>query len=101
MGGMGSGRLPNEVRRSEAVRLREQGLSLSAIGLSLGVSRQRIAQIFRAIERQRSRCLRCRACGGAAALAGGAPPDAENVLCLACLSRHPEASFAERLRSCR
>ena len=101
MGGLGSGRLPDESRRREAVRLRNQGLRPSEIGRLLGVSRQRVGQIFRAIERERSRPLACLACGGVAAPAGAAPADAGNILCLACLAHAPSAPFAERLRSCR
>jgi DNA-binding XRE family transcriptional regulator len=101
MGGLGSGRLPDESRRREAIRLRAQGLRPSEIGRALGVSRQRATQILGAIERTRSRRLACRECGGAVTPPGAAPPDTANVLCLGCLARHPEAPFAERLLSCR
>jgi transcriptional regulator with XRE-family HTH domain len=82
-------------------RLRAQGLLPAEIGRRLGVSRQRVGQIFRAIDQARSRSLSCRACGGLAAEAGEAPADVANVLCLGCLGRRPDAPFAERLRSCR
>ncbi len=101
MGGLGSGRLPDEARRREAVRLRAQGLPLTEIGRRLGVSRQRAGQIIRAIERERSRTLACGVCGGPAAPAGAAPADLRDVVCLTCLARRPEAPFAERLQSCR
>jgi transcriptional regulator with XRE-family HTH domain len=101
MGGLGSGRLPDECRRREAARLRAQGLLPAEIGRRLGVSRQRVGQIFRAIDRARSRSLTCHECGAAAAPDGAAPADVAKVLCLGCLSRRPDAPFAERLRSCR
>jgi transcriptional regulator with XRE-family HTH domain len=101
LGGLGSGRPPDEARRREAVRLRNEGLSLEEIGRRLGVSRQRVEQIFRAVERARARRLTCRACGALAAPPGAAPADVTTVLCLACLARQPDAPFAERLRSCR
>jgi transcriptional regulator with XRE-family HTH domain len=101
MGGLGSGRLPNECQRRDASRMRTQGLPLAEIGRRLGVSRQRVGQILRAIDRAQSHSLNCRACGGVAAPAGIAPPDATDVLCLVCLADQPEAPFAERLRSCR
>ena len=101
MGGLGSGRLPDETRRREVMRLHAEGMTFADIGLRLGVTRQRVEQIFRAIERERSRCLGCRECGGPASPPGIAPPDSVDVLCLDCLARCPDAPFAERLRSCR
>jgi transcriptional regulator with XRE-family HTH domain len=101
MGGLGSGRLPDWCRRREVAQLRAQGVPPAEIGRRLGVSRQRVGQIVRAIDRERSRSLSCRACGGAAAPGGAAPADVADVLCLDCLARRPEAPFAERLRTCR
>jgi len=101
LGGLGSGRPPDEARRREAARLRAEGLSLVEIGRRLGVTRQRVEQIFRAIERESERRLTCRTCGGAVAPPGAALNDVTDVLCLACLSQLHEATLAERLRSCR
>ena len=101
MGGLGSGLPPDEARRREATRLRDEGLSLQEIGRRLGVTRQRVEQIFRAVERARARCLTCRACGGMASPPGSAPADVRIVLCLTCLAQRPDAPFAERLRTCR
>jgi transcriptional regulator with XRE-family HTH domain len=82
-------------------RLRAAGLMPAEIGRRLGVSRQRVGQILRALDRARSRSLACRACGASAAAAGAAPTDVAGVLCLGCLWRRPDAPFAHRLRSCR
>jgi DNA-binding XRE family transcriptional regulator len=101
MGGLGSGRPPDECRRREVARLRAQGLPPAEIGRRLGVSRQRVGQIVRAIDRARSRSLACGACGGAVAPPGAAPADVADVLCPACLARRPDVTFAERLRSYR
>jgi len=101
MGGLGSGRQPNETRRQEVIRLRGEGLSQGEIGCRLGVTRQRVEQIVRAIQRDRSRSVACRLCGAVVAPPGTAPPDAGLVLCLACLERGPAVSFGERLRTCR
>jgi transcriptional regulator with XRE-family HTH domain len=101
MGGLGSGRPPDEYRRREVARLRAQGLLAAEIGRRLGVSRQRIGQLFRAIDRARAGSLTCRVCGRAASPPGAAPPDAASVLCLRCLAQCPDVPFAERLRSSR
>ena len=61
--------------------MRTQGLPLAEIGRRLGVSRQRVGQILRAIDRAQSRSLNCRACGGVAAPAGIAPPDDRRTCC--------------------
>ncbi|HKI35215.1 MAG TPA: helix-turn-helix domain-containing protein [Gemmataceae bacterium] len=101
MGGLGSGRQPDEARRREVIRLRAEGLTLVEIGRRLGISRQRVDQILRAIDKERTRRLACLACGGAVAPPGGAPPDVADILCLSCLAESPETPFAQRLRSCR
>jgi transcriptional regulator with XRE-family HTH domain len=101
MGGLGSGRQPNEARRREVVRLHAEGMTFAKIGDRMGVTRQRVEQILRAVARDRSRSLECRACGGIAVPPGTAPCDTVDVLCLDCLRRCPEAPFAERLKSCR
>ena len=101
MGGLGSGRQPDVARRREAVRLHAEGMTFAEIGCRMGVTRQRVEQILRAVRRDRSRSVGCRECGAPAAAPGTAPTDAADVLCLDCLARCPEASFAERLKSCR
>jgi transcriptional regulator with XRE-family HTH domain len=101
VGGLGSGRPRNESRRREAVRLRTEGLTLVEIGRRLGVTRQRVEQILRAIDRERVRRVTCRVCGCAATPPGAAPNDVTEVLCLTCLAQDTEAPFAERLKSCR
>jgi DNA-binding CsgD family transcriptional regulator len=101
MGGLGSGRQPDQGRRREVVRLYAEGLSFGEIGLRLGVTRQRAEQIFRAAQRDRSRSLACRSCGAVAVPPGAAPSDTAHVLCLTCLARLPDAPFGERLKACR
>ena len=101
MGGLGSERQPDVARRREVMRLHAEGMTFAEIGYRMGVTRQRIEQILRAVKRERARSLGCRECGALAALPGTAPTDAVDVLCLDCLARCPEAPFAERLKSCR
>ena len=102
MGGLGSGRPPDECRRREVARLRARGLLAAEIGRRLGVSRQRIGQLFRAIDRAQAGSLTCRVCGRAASPPGAAPPDAaERVVPALPGARCPDVPFAERLRSSR
>jgi transcriptional regulator with XRE-family HTH domain len=101
MGGLGSGRQPDVARRREVMRLHAEGMTFAEIGCRMGVTRQRVEQILRAVQRDGSRSLRCRECEAFAAPPGTAPNDSVDVLCLDCLGRRPEAPFAERLKSCR
>jgi transcriptional regulator with XRE-family HTH domain len=100
MGGPGSGRRGNQVRRREAERLRGQGLTLVEIGRRLGISRQGAWHILHYTPRHRAnvRCGRCRrAIAGSQAAGEPAGP----VCCTGCLRKMPGATFAARLRSLR
>jgi DNA-binding MarR family transcriptional regulator len=50
MGNANSGRKPDLERHRQIVALREQGLSMSAIGRRLGISRQAVADMLARIQ---------------------------------------------------
>jgi transcriptional regulator with XRE-family HTH domain len=106
MGGEGSGRRRDAARRAEAARLRRQGLTFAEIGRRLGVTRQCASALVRppVSKRKTSAPAACYSCGRPLVALAGPPVPAESAndtLCLPCLSRQPETTFAQRLRSCR
>jgi DNA-binding CsgD family transcriptional regulator len=82
-------------------RLRARGLSLAEIGRRLGVSRQCVQYTLHSMGRRRSYSVPCAGCGGAIVSDGALPSDAGAALCMPCLARQPEVSFAERLKALR
>jgi hypothetical protein len=83
-------------RQGHMFDLRQQRLSFAAIARQMQVTRQAVHQALQSFAR-----LRC--CSYQAELnqAGARAPDRGKALCLPCLARHPEESFAEHLRSFR
>jgi transcriptional regulator with XRE-family HTH domain len=96
------GRRPNYERRHQLAALRAQGLSLAEIGRHLGLSKQHVSNTLQAMARHGDRSpVRCRACDATISSARALARHDRAVLCLACLSKHPEATFGEHLRACR
>ena len=103
MGGRGSGAKPDERRRREMANLRAQGLSYAEIGRRLGVSRQCVQRLLQRAGAAEPGPLvfRCRACRTPIASVRGPRMHNREAYCLACLARHPEATFGQRLKACR
>jgi hypothetical protein len=106
MGGAGSGRPRDAARRAEAARLRRNGLTFAEIGRCLGVTRQCASALLRppVPKRKSSAPATCYVCGRPLVALAGPPVPAESAhgtLCLPCLAKQPDATFAQRLRSCR
>ncbi len=98
---MSSGRKPNEERRRLMTRLRAKGLSLQAIGERLGVSRQCVQQTLKVVDGSRLVSIRCRECGSEITLLRSVADNNGPVWCLACLAKHPKATFGQRLKAYR
>jgi transcriptional regulator with XRE-family HTH domain len=98
---MASGRKPDLQRRHRVTTLRARGLSLTAIGRRLGISKQAVSVALQSQAREQQRSVHCCACGVAIVSAGAVPGDAGKALCLSCLDRYPEATFAQRLKAFR
>jgi transcriptional regulator with XRE-family HTH domain len=82
-------------------RLRAEGLTHAEIGRRVGLSRQAVSLVLRALGHCGPLAVACREC---ASVIMQRPPGSRPplpVLCLACLGRHPEAPFADRLRAFR
>ena len=96
----GSGREVNQERQAEMARLRADGLTLGEIGRRLGVSAVAVSLTLKRLGRAGHLPVVCRECA-AIILAGppSRPGGTAAALCLACLARHPEAPFGERLRT--
>jgi transcriptional regulator with XRE-family HTH domain len=91
---------PNLVRRRQAKKLREQGLTLSQIAERLGITSQ---GVHRLLGRRAPRPICCRKCGAVIVPIGspGADVMRRRPVCLACLASMPDAGFGERLRALR
>jgi transcriptional regulator with XRE-family HTH domain len=98
----GRGRPPNIVARQEAARLRRQGLSLQELAREIGTSHQAVSQFLDNGAGDRPIvCRDCRAVVIPSALALAMANINKRPWCTACLAKHPEATFGERLRSLR
>jgi DNA-binding XRE family transcriptional regulator len=96
------GSMPDVERRRLMLELRQQGLSLGAIGERLGVTRQCVHSALRRIrEAETDPGITCCRCGQRVAQRLGPMRASDPVFCRACLTRMPGATFAERLRSFR
>jgi transcriptional regulator with XRE-family HTH domain len=95
MSGRGSGR-PKPEQRQRAIDLRAAGQTLAQIGQRLGITRQAVEYLLRG--QTPPPPARCRTCK--AALPEGAT-QTRGALCLPCLQRRTDATFAQRLRGCR
>jgi hypothetical protein len=95
-----SGRRPNIVRRQEAATLRRQGLTVTEIGRRMGITRQGVHHLLDGAAGDRP--IACRECGGIIVRCAVAMGNIrKRPWCVDCLAKHPEATFAERLRALR
>jgi transcriptional regulator with XRE-family HTH domain len=98
---MVQGRKPNIARRREAASLRRQGLSVADVGRRMGISRQAAHQLL-VDSNGDSYPVTCRQCDAviiwSAVGMGGV---GNQPWCTTCLASHPDASFADRLKSLR
>lgn len=97
------GGIPDPIRRRQAAKLRAQGLTFRQIATRLGISKEAAYRLVNPRGHQpcppsEARCKDCQAVIRPGLLAYKANRDA---FCLACLAKHPEASFAERLKAYR
>jgi transcriptional regulator with XRE-family HTH domain len=97
---MVSGRKPNLQRRQRMMALRARGLTLTAIGQRLGVSRQAVSEALRTLQKGRSsRSVPCSVCGQPIVSAGALASDSATALCLRCLGQDPRIPFSQRLKA--
>jgi transcriptional regulator with XRE-family HTH domain len=93
----------NLKRRRQARQLRQQGLSLAAIGERLGgISRQAVHHLLNRDSRARRAdevCGRC--CNAYITTIRGGSRRSRSALCRGCLVAIPEVAFAERLKTFR
>lgn len=78
-----------------------QGLTQTAIGQRLGVSKQAVQQLLQYVPCARPSSLFCSACGALIPAPRILPGDIGRALCLPCLDRHPAATFGQRLKALR
>jgi transcriptional regulator with XRE-family HTH domain len=98
MGGRGSGKKPDTERRERARRLRSQGMTQARIAAEMGCTPQNVSRMLRPPRGRQREPVPCAGCGeplGPAAV----PRDASEGLCMPCLSRKPDATFAMRLQA--
>jgi transcriptional regulator with XRE-family HTH domain len=99
---MPSGRKPNLERRRQVLKLRDKGLTLTAIARRFGVSKQAVWSLLNTRpQRTATRAVPCSACGTMILSPGALRRDAATALCLGCLRARPEVSFAQRLKALR
>jgi hypothetical protein len=99
MGGLGSGNRGDQSRRRRATELRDGGMAPGEIAERLGVTRQAVHSLLRPPKAPNPRPVLCQSCRARLAEEGGATE--RRVLCLRCLARRRDATFADRLRACR
>jgi transcriptional regulator with XRE-family HTH domain len=97
---MVSGRRPDTERLRQIAALRAEGLTLKEIGRRYGISKQAVQSALEGARRLGTRAARCSACRGliVSPVASGVYRD---LLCFACLERHPDTPFARLLKSLR
>jgi transcriptional regulator with XRE-family HTH domain len=95
------GRKPNAARRLAVAELRAQGLSFQAIGQRLGISRQSVQQMLVAsgLPDPGPPGLLCSECGVIIVKNRGPWLHNRSVLCLPCLAKQPQTTFAQRLKA--
>jgi transcriptional regulator with XRE-family HTH domain len=97
---MPKGRPRKVASREEANRLVQEGLSLTAVGRKMGISRQRVHQLVRgkASEPRLGATLICADCNKAVSKARASYRTLKPVYCPRCLANHAEVPFHVRLR---
>src|SRR5262245_3139573 len=94
---MPRGRKPDLKRNALVRRLRDKGLTWSAIGARLGVTRQCAQYLGSGASRRRVFPVRCRKCGADLNTVAALPRHDHTALCLPCLAKSPKAKFADAL----
>jgi transcriptional regulator with XRE-family HTH domain len=89
-------RLSDLERQAHLFDLRQQGMTFAEIAWRMEVSPQAVHHALKSFAR-----LCCHRCQAELNQAGARTTDRGKALCLACLAKHPEASFAEHLRAYR
>lgn len=97
---MGRGRQANLKRRERAAKLYAAGLSSAEVGRRLGMTTESAYALLRRAGIEPARVL-CRVCQALVSARSGKGNRSRGVLCLACLEKRPQATFAERLRALR
>ncbi len=99
---MPSGRKPNLQRRRLVLKLRARGFTLSEIARRFDITKQAVWSLLNQRPRLTSaRAVACTTCGAQIVSAGALPRDAETALCLDCLHKADDVSFAQRLKALR
>jgi hypothetical protein len=74
---------------------------LAEIGRELGITRQRVQRVLKLTSTIRLVPIRCTECGKVITQLSGVAHNNRAVLCLACLAKHPQAKFGQRLKALR
>ena len=97
------GRPPKLALRAKIVELRQAGGSFAEIGKHLGVSKQNVHALLKRHGEKiipRARLL-CQGCGGPIHKGDRPKWSRQNVWCLKCLDKMPDAPFSVRLKAFR
>jgi transcriptional regulator with XRE-family HTH domain len=98
----GQGRRPDHKRRQEAAELRAEGLTYTEIAERLGATKHDVYALLKKSGMwQPPPGICCRVCSKQIRPAGRGINYRIRPLCLACLAKHPDASFGERLKAFR
>jgi transcriptional regulator with XRE-family HTH domain len=81
------------------LKLRRSGLSLAQIGERLGVSRQRVQFVLKLTGNIRVVPIHCRECRKEITQLRTVANHNRALWCLACLAKHPKATFGQRLKA--
>jgi transcriptional regulator with XRE-family HTH domain len=95
---MPRGRQPDFKRRQQITDLRAAGLSLDRIAHQLGITRQRVQFVLKLTDRLLAP-VRCQDCDTRITELRGVSAHNRAVWCLGCLSKHPKATFGQRLKA--
>lgn len=101
MGGFGSGRCRDWTRVRRAIQLREAGLTYAEIGEQVGLTRQGVHKLLKVARGKVPPTICCMDCGTIVEPVIVLSPRATELYCPACLLKHPEATFGQRLRAFR